>query len=220
MDDDLKLSASEMIVMSLTAYIIFSIIMQTAIPVNPEMEKLFSWLDYGCSIAFLTEWCVRFRRAENRIRFTYLNIVDLLASLPVYYLPALKAWRLVKLFQIVKLIGSISRFSTYCRCNKIQVAKLSLFILFALLMLVSPVLILYFESAAGSINTAENALWWTYCTITTIGYGDLYPITTEGRLFTVFVSLGGIGVFGILSSLVINYIVNVNNEKNQTNTES
>lgn len=68
-------------------------------------------------------------------------------------------------------------------------------------------MILYFEEALGSINTAENAMWWTYCTISTIGYGDLFPTTSAGRLFTVFVSIGGIGMFSIFSGLVVNYII-------------
>ncbi len=91
-------------------------------------------------------------------------------------------------------------------------AVIMIFILF-----ISPLIILNLEKNHGAINTAENALWWTFCTITTIGYGDLYPVTTLGRLFTVFVSLGGIGVFGIITSIFINNTLQINEKsKNQS----
>lgn len=76
-------------------------------------------------------------------------------------------------------------------------------------------MVLYFEYPAGNINTAENALWCLFCTVTTIGYGDMVPITTGGRIFTVIEGVNGIGMFGIMSSLIFNKIINLKvNEKN------
>ena len=215
MDDDINLSSLELIVMSLTIFIIFSIILQNVLDINPEMLKLLNIFDFLCSFVFLFEWFYRFAHAKDKISFVCKNCIDLVASLPMSVFSGLKALRLVKLFQVLKIIGSVNRFKTYYKNNLIQLAKLSMFIIFFLLTMISPVMILYFEYDSGPINTAENALWWTYVTITTIGYGDLYPTTSGGRLFTVFVSLGGIGLFGIISSLIVNYIVTINNEKIQ-----
>lgn len=211
MDEDINLSPIEMVVLSMTVFVIFSLILRECITINPEMGRLLFWMDNVCCIIFLSEWTYRFIHAEKKCSFIIRNFIDLIASIPFGWLSGLKALRL---FQLIRIAGSVNRFATYCRNNSIQVAKFAFFILFTLLMMISPVLILFFEYETGSINTAENALWWTYCTVTTIGYGDLYPVTTGGRIFTVFVSLGGIGMFGILSTLLINYVIHINHEKN------
>ena len=172
-------------------------------------------MDNLCCMVFLGEWIYRLYHAPHKGKFILRNIIDLAASFPIWWLPGLKAFRLVRVMQIIRIVGSINRFVAYCRNNVIQTARFCFFIVFVLLMMIGPVLILFFEYEDGSINTAENALWWTYCTVTTIGYGDLYPVTTGGRIFTVFVSLGGIGMFGIISTLLINYVINLNYEKNK-----
>lgn len=214
MDDDLNLSPIELAVLSLTVFVVFSLLIQELIPVNPEMERLLGWMDNVCCMVFLGEWVYLLLHAPHKGKFIVRNMIDLAASFPVGWLPGLKALRLVRIMQLIRIAGSISRFVTYCRNNVIQTARFCFFIVFVMLMMTGPVLILSFEYEKGSINTAEKALWWTYCTVTTIGYGDLYPVTTGGRIFTVFVSLGGIGMFGILSTLLINYVIHLNNEKN------
>lgn len=215
MDDDSNLSPIELIVLSLTVFVVFSLLIQELIPINPEMERLLRWMDNVCCFVFISEWIYRLYHAPHKGKFILRNMIDIVASFPMGWLPVLKAFRLVRIIQLIRIIGSINRFVTYCRNNVIQTVRFCFFIIFMLLMMISPVLILFFEYEKGSINTAENALWWTYCTVTTIGYGDLYPVTTGGRIFTVFVSLSGIGMFGIVSTLLINYIINLNHEKNK-----
>lgn len=205
MDDDQKLSILELVILALTIYTVFSIVVQLLLPTTMEMLRLFNLFEWICSGFFLYEWGYRFLQAKEKKKFILRNLIDLIASFPIGMMAGLKALRIL---QLIKVFGSISRFSTYLKNNKVHTFKLVLFTLVTLLMLVSPVMILYFEEpGGGSINTAENALWWTYCTISTIGYGDLYPVTSGGRLFTVFVSLGGIGAFSIFSGLVVNYII-------------
>lgn len=208
MDEDPKLSILELIILSLTIYTIFSIIMQLVFQVSTEMMKLFNLFEWICSGFFLYEWGYRFKNAKNKLKFTIYNFLDLIASFPIGFLAGFKALRLLKIFQVIKIFGSISRFKKYLGCNKVHVFKLILFSGFTLLTMISPIMILFFEEdSGGGINTAKEALWWTYVTLTTIGFGDFYPITDGGRIFTVFMSLGGIGMFGILSSLIVNYIL-------------
>ncbi len=207
MDEDPKLSTLELIILSLTIYTIFSIVVQLIIPVSQEMMKLFNLFEWICSGFFLYEWFYRFNHSREKKRFVLKNSIDLIASFPIGFLGGLKALRLLRILQIVKILGSIDRTKKYLAANRVYTFKLVLFSGVILLMLISPIMILYFEEALGSINTAENAMWWTYCTISTIGYGDLFPTTSAGRLFTVFVSIGGIGMFSIFSGLVVNYII-------------
>lgn len=207
MDDDPRLSVLELIILSLTIYTVFSIIIQFIIPVSEEMMKLFNLFEWICSGFFLYEWFYRFFHSTNKKNFIWKNSIDFIASLPIGYLSGLKAFRLLKILQLVKIFGSVDRFIKYINSNRVYTFKVILFSTITLLTLISPIMILFFEEKSGNINNAEDAMWWTYCTLSTIGYGDKFPITSGGRLFTVFISFGGIGAFSIFSGLVVNYII-------------
>ena len=74
---------------------------------------------------------------------------------------------------------------------------------------IASLLVLQFESRAGEANikTGGDALWWGIVTITTVGYGDFYPVTTLGRLTGVFVMFAGIGIIGALASILASLLV-------------
>lgn len=69
-------------------------------------------------------------------------------------------------------------------------------------LILSSTFVLYLEKDIGNIKTAEDVLWWSYVTITTVGYGDLYPVTNPGRLAASLLILNGIAIFGALVSFI------------------
>ena len=98
--------------------------------------------------------------------------------------------------------------------NKAKGALASVFILAILLLLSSSIAILQVETDPRSnIKTAEDALWWSYTTITTVGYGDLYPVTAEGRLIAIVVMTFGVGLFGTFTAYIASVFVKPKEEK-------
>lgn len=72
----------------------------------------------------------------------------------------------------------------------------------------SSIAILEFETDVNSnIKTAEDAIWWSYVTITTVGYGDKFPITTEGRIIGAILMTTGVGIFGTFTALVSSWFI-------------
>lgn len=213
MDEDPKLSILELIILSLTIYTIFSIIMQLVFQVSTEMMKLFNLFEWICSGFFLYEWGYRFKNAKNKLKFTIYNFLDLIASFPIGFLAGFKALRLLRIFQVIKIFGSISRFKKYLGCNKVHVFKLILFSGFTLLTMISPIMILFFEEEKGNICTMDDCLWYTFTTITSIGYGNVFCITPGGRISTVIMTVVGMGLFSLFSGLVINYILTKSREE-------
>lgn len=214
-----KIDIFEIVVLALTLFVLFSIGIQHFITINVELAKLLNIFEVVCCIIFIIEWLIRFIKSNNKARFTLFNIVDLIASIPIYYMPGFKAIRLIRIMKIIKVIGGLSRLNYYYFNNRRVIYKLTFFIVFIFLMFISPVLILHFEHSAGGIKTAGDALWWTFVTVTTIGYGDLYPVTMAGRILTVCISMGGIALFNLLTALIIDKIINLN-EKDKNCSES
>lgn len=153
-------------------------------------------------------------RAFVKYVFSPMAIIDLVAILP-FYLPmilpinliGIRAIRLVRLLRIFKMnrysdalvsIGDVFK-------NKLREITASLFFVF-LLLIIASLLIYYAEHDAQPDNFANafSGLWWAVATLTTVGYGDIYPITAAGRILGAFIAIMGIGVVaiptGILSS--------------------
>jgi voltage-gated potassium channel len=77
-----------------------------------------------------------------------------------------------------------------------------------LMVIFSSIAILQFEKDINSnIKTAEDAIWWSYVTITTVGYGDKFPITTEGRIIGAVLMTMGVGIFGTFTALVSSWFI-------------
>ncbi len=113
--------------------------------------------------------------------------------------------RIVRVLRAVRSVRALTHFLANRRAESAVLASL----LIALLVLVaSSIAILEFEMPeGGNIASAEDAMWWAVSTMTTVGYGDRYPITSEGRLVAVFLMAAGVGLFGTLSGAVASWFL-------------
>ncbi len=141
--------------------------------------------------------------------------LDLLGSIPslgiLRFSALLRLARLSRLLRILRVLGGQKRkeLITDIVQNRGQYA---LFVTLTLVMLVlttSSVLMIQFESKDpdSNIKSGEDALWWAFATITTVGYGDRFPVTLLGRVVAVTVMFAGIGVIGALASILASILV-------------
>ena len=163
---------------------------------------------------FTVEYALRIATAANRLAYvrSFLGIVDLLAILPFYLslgidLRALRAFRLLRLFRLFKIaryhnaIGRLGRAIHMVHEELIVFATVAVFTLY-----LCGIGIYYFEHAAQpkAFASVFDGMWWAAVTLTTVGYGDIYPITPGGRMFTIlvfFIALGAIAVpTGLISA--------------------
>ena len=94
-------------------------------------------------------------------------------------------------------------------------------ILIILLVIFSSIAILQVEDdPTSNIKTAEDAIWWAYVTITTVGYGDKYPITTEGRLIAGILMTAGVGLFGTFTAYVASWFVADKKQNEKTDKDN
>jgi voltage-gated potassium channel len=161
---------------------------------------------------FTLEYFVRLyvSRPRRRYLLSFLGMVDLLAILPFYLggaidLRSLRAFRLLRLVRILKLArysAAVQRLSVALRIAK---EELLLFLAVALIVLYLAAAGIYtFESEAQPehFGSVFQSLWWAVVTLTTVGYGDVYPITVGGRIFTFFVLLLGVGLIAVPSGMI------------------
>ena len=161
---------------------------------------------------FTIEYLARIWVSENRLRFisSYWGIVDLIAILPFYLrlgldLRVIRTLRLLRLFRVLKLTRYSRAVQRFHRALVIAREELVLFGATALILLyLSAVGIYYCENEAQpeQFSSVFACLWWSVTTLTTVGYGVMYPVTGGGKFFTFFVLVLGLGVVAVPAGLI------------------
>ena len=179
---------------------------------SPELKKLLSTFEYICVIIFSFEYVLRIFVAKKPFRyiFSFYGIVDLLSILPFYLtstvdLRAFRIFRIFRIFRAFKLIRynkALRRFSVAFTIIKEEVVLF--FMVTLILVFLSASGIYFFENEAQpeEFSSLFASLWWAIVTLTTVGYGDVFPITIGGKVFTFFILILGIGIVTIPAGLV------------------
>jgi voltage-gated potassium channel len=191
-----------LIVLSLVAFSI-----ETLPNLPSSFRRLLARFEILTVAIFTVEYALRILAARRRLRFifSFYGLIDLLAILPFYVtqgidLRSLRAFRFLRLLRALKLVRYSSSVQRLHTALSLVREDLVLFFCVALMLLYfSGVGIYFFEHEAQPDRFASifHSLWWAVATLTTVGYGDIYPITLGGRLFTFGVLLLGLGVVSV-----------------------
>lgn len=165
-----------------------------------------------CVIIFSVEYILRLYVADKPLKYalSFYGIIDLLAIAPFYLrfavdLRVLRAFRIFRVFRALKLIRYNRALNRFHIAFKIIKEELVLFFMTTgILIFLTASGIYYFENNAQPelFSSIFHSLWWAIVTLTTVGYGDVYPITVGGKIFTFFVLIIGVGIVTVPAGLV------------------
>ena len=204
-----RLGPFQFVILTLSLVVLGMLIAETFFHLPREIVSVLTKADTLICGVFLIDFAVRFRAAPSKSAFMKWGWIDLLASIPVF---ELGRWgRFVSVLRIIRLfrgVRSIQRLSEMLFENKSRSGVAAVILLTFLLVTSASVSILIFERSPNSnIHTAEDAVWWSVTTITTVGYGDKFPVTTEGRLIAMVLMFSGVGIFGTLGGIVASLVL-------------
>lgn len=204
-----QLGLLNLTVFVLSVYVLLAILADTLFVLPKETSTLLNYIDNAICVFFFTEFCIRFYRAKNKVQFMKWGWIDLVSSIPaISYLRAGRLLRLIRLFRLIRAFRSTHLFVNHIFRNKAKGAFTSVTLLALLLVIFSSIAILQVEKDPNSnIKSAEDAIWWSYVTITTVGYGDKFPVTTEGRIIAAILMTAGVGLFGTFTAFVASWFV-------------
>ena len=205
-----KVFAFTIQVLIVTSLITFSI--DTLPDLTQNTKKLLNIIEVATVAIFTIEYILRIIVAEKKSAFvfSFYGLVDLLAILPFYIssgldLRAVRIFRLLRLVRILKLFRYNQAIKRFHRALTIAKEELILFGFVAIIMLyLSAVGIYYFENEAqpDQFKSVIHSLWWAVTTLTTVGYGDMFPVTAGGKFFTFLVLMVGLGIVAVPTGLV------------------
>ncbi|EDO35951.1 predicted protein, partial [Nematostella vectensis] len=178
---------------------------------HPEpVEKSSAWLalEILCIAWFTLEYVVRLLSSPQKLLFvrSFLNVIDLMAILPYYItlpmkdlritsLAVLRVIRLVRVFRIFKLSRhsrGLQVLGHTLRASSRELAMLIFFLLISVVLFSSAVYYAEEEEAASKFSSIPDAFWWAVVTMTTVGYGDMYPVTPWGKLVGSICAISGV----------------------------
>ncbi len=196
--------AWQLAMLVLCAYVLVILFLQTIITPTPHEARLFAISDNIVCAIFLADFFYQLYTAPNKWRYLRWGWLDLISSIP--YLPFMRFARIGQLFRILRLLRaarSAKILITYFFHNRAQSTFTAVAAISFVLVFVSSIAMLNVETAPNSnIKTAEDALWWAMVTVTTVGYGDVYPVTDAGRAIAVCLMIAGVGLFGTFTAYV------------------
>ena len=180
------------------------------------------YADAAVCVIFFLDFLIAFWRAPSRLHYLRTwGWIDLLSSVPVIEsLRWGRAARVLRILRVLRGVKSARTVAHFVFARREQSAFLASVLLSLLLIVCCSIAVLEFEvPAGGNIVTPEDAMWWAISTMTTVGYGDLYPITAEGRIVAVFLMTAGVGVFALLSGLIASWFLSPAAEEANTDRE-
>ena len=202
----------ELVVLSLVGISIVTLSVETLPGLPPAVHDLFYVSEVAITALFTLEYVLRIATSPDRRRyiFSFYGIVDLVAILPFYLslgldLRALRAFRLFRIFRIFKVTRYSVAVERFGRALADAKAEALVFLLATLIVLyLSAVGIYYFEKDVQpeAFQSIFHSLWWAVATLTTVGYGDVYPVTAGGKIFTFVVLMCGLGIVAVPAGLI------------------
>jgi voltage-gated potassium channel len=194
--------------------------------VKPSQDTriIIDYADFAICVLFFVDFVITLWRSPNRARYLLTwGWLDLLSSIPA--IDALRwgrAARIVRILRILRGVRATRILASFILERRAQSGLLAAALVSIVLVVFASVAILHFERDQGesaNIKSAEDALWWAVATITTVGYGDRFPVSSEGRLIATFLMTAGVGLFGTLSGFVAAWFLAPAGEKQDSDMQ-
>lgn len=200
----------QLFMLVLCVYVLVALAAETAFIRDEDTRSILRLADAAICAVFLGDFLLSLSRAENRWRYFYTwGWIDLASSIPTIGLARWgRAARAVRVIRVLRGVRAARILAALTLAKRGQSALLAASLIAFLMLVVSAIAVLHVETAPQSnIATAEDAMWWALSTMTTVGYGDRFPVTTEGRAIAAVLMCAGVGMFGMFSGLLAAWFV-------------
>lgn len=183
---------------------------------DEDVSAVISIMDGFLSLIFLTDFLYRLFTADSKSAYflRQMGWADLLASLPAPQFKILRVFRIIRVYRLMKVFGAKRMIKEFVS-NRGGSTLLILVFLMLLILEFGGLVMLWVESQVpdANIETASDAIWYVYVTITTVGYGDQYPVSNVGRVLGIVIMTVGVGLFGTITAFLANIFVAPNDDE-------
>jgi voltage-gated potassium channel len=194
-----------MLVLSVFALLALSV--QLLGDADAETTVVLSYVDLIVCAIFFVDFLVSLWKAPSRMHYLRTwGWIDLISSIPV--IDAARWARIGRILRIIRILRAMKIAGGFFGRRRAENSVLAALLAVVVLVTLCSMLMVVLEKSPGStITSAETAVWWALATITTVGYGDVAPVTSEGRIVAAALMVAGVGVFSTLSGVLAAWMV-------------
>jgi len=202
--------AYQLFILAISVYALAALAFDVLVKPAPETRALIQYADFVVCLVFLYDFGRNLKRAPNRWRYFYTwGWLDLLSSIPM--IDAFRIGRLARILRIVRVLRGVratKMIAGFLAERRAEATILTtVLVTFVLIVFGSATVLLFEQGPDANIKGAEDALWWAVVTMTTVGYGDRFPVSVEGRAIAALLMTGGVGLFGVFSGAVASWFI-------------
>ncbi len=194
----------------LSFFALAALAFEAVFPLDEGTREILGVADTVVCVLFFIDFVLSLRQARNKWKYLVTwGWLDLLSSVPAIEVLRLgRAARIARIIRVLRGVRAARVLSLFIVERRTQSTLLAATLLSIVLTAVSAIAVLHFEAPVdGNIKTGEDAIWWAISTITTVGYGDKYPVSPEGRALAIGLMLASVGMFAILSGIFASWFL-------------
>lgn len=204
----------DILILVLSLYVVFVLFLTAVIRVPVTVIEILEWIDLAICLVFLFDWIYFFVKAEDRIVYFKQHLIDLIGSIPlVQILRPLRICRVIRLVKTLRLVRGLKGSSNIVQVLLKNPARSALTVYICLTGIVyfycSLGLYTYEYGVNKNIHNFGDILWMSFTTLSTVGYGDLYPVTFIGRILAVVLVITGMGLFGLVTAEIATLLLRI-----------
>lgn len=222
--------AFDLILLALIVISIVAVMLESVISIRMQYGHVLFVIEWIITIFFTFEYIGRLLSVRRPLKYalSFYGIIDLLATLPSYvdllfpgwhFLLALRAVRLLRVFRILKLVHFVGAGNLLVIALRKSRAKIAVFIFTVIVLCVILGTIMYMvEGPESGFENIPVSIYWTIVTLTTVGFGDITPVTPLGQLISMVIMILGYGIIAVPTGIVTSEIVS--KRKADSNTQA
>lgn len=200
------------LIIVLSLYTVSGFFIEIVTKIPPAVVFWLDWFDFGICILFLIDWVGYFAASKDKWKYFKYHLLDLISSIPfVQILRPLRIARAARVVRLVRLVrgfrGAEKAFRILAK-NRARSAMTIYISITAIIYLYGTLGIFNFEYGVNkNIKNFGDAMWMAFTTLTTVGYGDCYPVTGGGRVLCSLLVLTGMGLFSLFTAEFASFIL-------------
>lgn len=205
------------------------VIVESMSGLPPMLKTIFTVLEYFYTFLFTLEYLCRIycSPTPRQYALSFFGIIDLLSTIPLYigwlfgparYLMVVRTFRLIRVFRVFKLFSFLEEGDNLMRSLLLSSRKILVFFLFVVIMVISMGTIMYMVECTvpgTAFTDVPTSIYWAVVTMTTVGYGDIAPVTPVGRFLSAIIMLMGYTIMAVPTGIVSAQFISDQKSKNQ-----
>jgi len=199
-----KASVWQIVMLFLCIYVLIALFVETVFKLPADTSDLLNRIDNLVCLAFLLDFVGNLITAKSKLGYLKWGWIDLVSSIPyLYFLRWGRIMRVIRILRLLRGFRSTKLILQLLFANRAKGTFATVAMITFVIVVFASIAVLNLENTPESnIKTAPDALWWAFVTVSTVGYGDRFPVTHLGRIVAVLLMTAGVGLFGTFTAYV------------------